>query len=126
MQVLLILLSCISFILVGCGEQGAKSNKKISPQAAADPELGKAIFSANCKACHGKEGLGTRNGPPLIHKIYEPGHHSDFSFYRAVSSGVKSHHWRFGNMLAIPGVSPEDVGHIIAYIRQQQRLAGIR
>ena len=128
MQVLLIPLSIVSFILVGCGEQGAKSGKQVSVQTAAiaNPELGKVIFSARCKSCHGKEGLGTKRGPPLIHKIYEPGHHSDFSFYRAVSSGVKSHHWRFGNMPAVPGVSPEDVGHIVAYVRQEQRLAGIK
>jgi hypothetical protein len=29
-------------------------------------------------------------------------------------------------MPAIPGVSPEDVGHIVAYVRQEQRLAGIK
>lgn len=126
MQVLLILLSIVSFILVGCGEQGSKSDKQVSAQAAANPEMGKTIFSARCKSCHGKGGTGSNQGPPLVHKIYEPGHHADYSFYKAVASGVRSHHWRFGNMPAIPGVSPENVGHIIAYIRQEQRLAGIK
>lgn len=114
-------------ILIGCSNQEPASNKHPSTQAVSpDPELGKVLFAASCKSCHGNEALGTKRGPPLIHKIYEPGHHADYSFYRAVATGVRSHHWRFGNMPAIPGVSPEDVGHIVAYVRQEQRLAGIK
>ena len=36
--------------------------------------------------------------PPLVHKLYEPGHHSDMAFIMAAKNGVRSHHWRFGNM----------------------------
>jgi cytochrome c2 len=112
-------------ILVGCSDQDSVSNKQ-TLTATPNPELGKLLFSANCKSCHGSEAMGTKRGPPLIHKIYEPGHHADFSFYRAASSGVRSHHWSFGDMPKILGVSPQEVGHIIAYIRQQQRKAGIQ
>jgi len=92
----------------------------------ADVQQGKALFSTNCSACHGPTGLGTRQGPPLVDKIYRAAHHADITFHWAVKNGVKQHHWTFGNMPPIENVSPEDVGHIIAYIRQQQRNAGIQ
>ncbi len=55
-------------------------------------------YQANCSVCHGNEGVGTTKGPPLVHIIYEPGHHADVTFQRAVKYGVRQHHWRFGNM----------------------------
>ena len=64
--------------------------------------LGKNIFELKCQSCHGINAAGRHEmGPPLVHKIYEPSHHSDQSFYRAVALGFKSHHWRFGNMAAV-------------------------
>ena len=63
--------------------------------------------------------------PPLFHKIYEPSHHADESFQRAVSLGVRAHHWPFGNMPAIEGLTRGDVTMIIAYIRELQRANGI-
>jgi hypothetical protein len=47
------------------------------------------------------------------------------SFQMAVHRGVRQHHWPFGDMPPVPGLSAEDVGHIIAYVRQEQRRAGI-
>jgi len=114
-------------ILTACNDQEITSDKQVlNLTVNSDPALGKALFADNCKSCHGSEALGTKRGPPLIHKIYQPGHHADFSFYRAVSHGVRSHHWRFGDMPKIPGVSPKEVGHIVVYIRQEQRRAGIQ
>ena len=91
------------------------------------PELqaGEAKFNANCSACHGPQGKGTQQGPPLVHKIYEPNHHGDAAFQRAAAVGVKAHHWEFGNMPKIDTVSAADVDDIIRYIRWQQRQAGI-
>jgi hypothetical protein len=39
--------------------------------------------------------------------------------------GVQAHHWRFGNMLAIEGLTRGDVTMIITYIRELQRANGI-
>ncbi|WP_421880418.1 c-type cytochrome [Pacificispira sp.] len=86
---------------------------------------GQQIFNKNCSACHGSSANGSENGPPLIHKIYEPGHHSDEAFYRAVAMGSRQHHWRFGDMPAQPQVSPPEVTRIIAYIRELQVANGI-
>ncbi len=86
---------------------------------------GALLFATNCSACHGLAAAGSDKGPALVNKIYEPGHHADASFYRAVREGVRSHHWSFGNMPPIAGVSDDEVGRILAYVRELQRAAGI-
>ena len=86
---------------------------------------GETVFNAKCAPCHGPQAKGTNQGPPLISKIYEPSHHGDFSFHRAVQQGVQAHHWKFGNMPKIEGVSEQDVNEIIAYVRWLQRQTGI-
>jgi mono/diheme cytochrome c family protein len=91
----------------------------------AEFQAGEAKFAANCAACHGQAGVGTAQGPPLVHKIYEPNHHGDAAFQRAAANGVKAHHWEFGNMPKIDSVTPEDVDQIIRYVRWLQRQAGI-
>ena len=63
--------------------------------------------------------------PPLVHKIYEPSHHGDESFQRAVAIGVRAHHWKFGTMPAIEGLTRADVKVITAYVRELQRHNGI-
>jgi mono/diheme cytochrome c family protein len=91
----------------------------------AELQAGEAKFNAHCSACHGAQAAGTQQGPPLVHKIYEPNHHGDAAFLRAAEFGVKAHHWEFGNMPKIEGVSSADVEQIIRYIRWLQRQAGI-
>lgn len=86
---------------------------------------GEAVFIANCARCHGAKGIGTDKGPPLVHKIYEPNHHGDISFYWAVERGTKAHHWSYGDMPKVEGVSKADTGNIIYYIRAIQKEAGI-
>ena len=72
-----------------------------------------------------RSGVGTSQGPPLVHKIYEPNHHGDAAFQRAAANGVKAHHWEFGNMPKIDAATPEDVEQIIKYVRWLQKQAGI-
>ena len=104
-------------------QQVPQSNETLVANAGGDD--GEALFNANCAVCHGKEAVGTGNGPPLAHIIYEPGHHADFAFQRAVQQGVRQHHWRFGNMPTISGLTEEQVSEITAYVRRLQRDAGI-
>lgn len=93
-----------------------------SPEA----QMGKRGFEAKCVDCHGENGAG-RNGiaPPLVHKIYEPSHHGDASFLLAAQNGVRSHHWNFGNMPPVDGVTRADVIAITTYVRELQRANGI-
>jgi mono/diheme cytochrome c family protein len=92
----------------------------------AEFQVGETKFNANCAACHGAQAAGTDHGPPLVHKIYEPNHHGDPAFQRAAANGVRAHHWEFGNMPKIEGVTPEDVDQIVKYVRWLQRQAGIQ
>ena len=90
-------------------------------------QLGQKTYEANCAACHGPNAAGQDGiAPPLIHIIYEPGHHGDESFQRAVALGVRAHHWRFGDMPPVEGLTRRDVAGIIAYVRELQHANGIR
>lgn len=91
-----------------------------------NPVLGKKLYAANCASCHGGDLNGTRQGPPMLHRIYEPSHHGDAAFQMAARYGVSAHHWQFGNMRPVTTVTPDDVAHITAYIRKEQRAAGIQ
>lgn len=97
----------------------------ISAKHSEQGKLGKALFNETCAECHGVNGSGTMQGPPLVHIIYEPRHHSDKAFYLAVTSGVRQHHWTYGDMLPQPHVSPDDVTKIIRFIRELQVANGI-
>ncbi|EFL90932.1 cytochrome c [Ahrensia sp. R2A130] len=87
---------------------------------------GEKLFTTNCAACHGTNAAGNDGaGPPLVHIIYEPSHHGDMAFQLAVKNGVRQHHWPYGNMPPIAGVSEADTAAITAYVRTLQRANGI-
>lgn len=94
-------------------------------QVSAATSSGASLFEANCAACHGTEGQGTNQGPPLVHKIYEPSHHADIAFQLAAQNGVRAHHWNFGNMPPVQGISANEMAEIVAYVRSLQQDAGI-
>ena len=119
-----------AFFLVACDGNSGKRDANpfhLPPDGfIADKYKGAELFRKNCSNCHGVGGNGSNMGPPLVHKTYNPSHHADLAFNLAVKNGVRRHHWRFGDMPAQPGVSPETVGHIVAYVRALQRQAGIK
>ncbi len=112
-------------------QYGATSSDDAAPLVVTVPALsekaqaGEIAFNANCALCHGANAAGTNLGPPLVHKIYEPNHHQDFSFRNAVQNGVQAHHWQFGNMPPAPQVAEDDIERIICYVRELQRANGI-
>jgi mono/diheme cytochrome c family protein len=108
--------------LVACGDDGATG-----PAASADidVERGEDLFAAHCAVCHGPAADGTPAGPPLVHEVYEPSHHSDESFQIAVAQGAQPHHWDFGPMPPVSGLDRDDVADITAWVRERQREAGI-
>ncbi|SLN11009.1 Cytochrome c [Falsiruegeria litorea R37] len=96
------------------------------PPIEGNAAIGQRIFENACAACHGSNAVGIEGaGPPLIHVIYEPSHHADESFQRAVAMGVRSHHWKFGDMPPVEGLTRGDVAMVIDYIREIQRANGI-
>lgn len=89
-------------------------------------KLGKRIFEAKCADCHGTNAAGQKGiAPPLVHRIYEPSHHSDLAFVAAARNGVQSHHWDFGNMPRIEGITDGEVKLVATYVRELQRENGI-
>ena len=98
-----------------------KLPQTLSPAA----QNGARFFAGTCAECHGENGSGTDKGPPLIHDIYNPGHHGDDAFYRAASMGVQQHHWPYGNMPPQKNVTPAMVKDIIAFVREVQQANGI-
>lgn len=117
-------LGVAAFVFLASPEQPATAGVKmptLSPMALA----GARAFDANCAKCHGQAGVGTDKGPPFLHQVYNPGHHSDEAFRRAVRQGVRQHHWRFGDMPEQPQVTDREVTEIVRYVRELQDANGI-
>lgn len=119
-RLLLAALLAGSVLSAACGGSGSQD-----PLVGGDPVRGEALFANNCAQCHGAQLDGTQTGPPLIHEYYVPSHHSDASFLSAIQRGVMPHHWQFGAMPPVPALSADDASDIVAYVRQQQREAGL-
>ena len=120
----------LAIALSGCAGNGDSGAGNATGNAAvagpsAKMRQGEIAFNARCAVCHGANAVGTALGPPLAHRIYEPGHHQDFAIRNAIRNGVTAHHWQFGDMPPVPGVSDDDVAAIICYVRAVQRNAGI-
>lgn len=100
----------------------------VEAQETRDPAAvaaGAELFAANCAVCHGADLQGTETGPPLLHQIYAPNHHPDEAFQRAVAGGVQPHHWNFGTMAPVPGLTRDEVSQIVQFVRSEQEGAGI-
>ncbi len=112
----------VALVVSACG-----SGDTGSTPPAQDSELvaqGEELFRANCAQCHGFDLRGTNTGPSLLSEVYEPNHHGDGAFLVAVQSGSPQHHWNFGDMPPVPGLSAEDVEAIVAFVRERQQVEG--
>lgn len=119
-----VLLITLGSLIAACGGGAAGDAGEIEPQ---DPELvteGADLYAANCAECHGADLRGTDKGPSPLSEVYVPGHHADGAFQVAVLAGAPQHHWNFGPMPSIPGLSQVDVAAIIAFVRETQRTEG--
>ncbi len=94
--------------------------------AEGDAAAGEIVYDQHCASCHGARGGGSAQGPALVDATYRPSRHADFAFFAAVRNGVRAHHWDFGPMPPIDGLTDDDVTDIVAYVRQLQEGAGIR
>ena len=119
---LLVVFAAVAVLWGACGE-AAPAEPGAGTPAALD---GRALYLATCAACHGNDLKGTFQGPPFLDSIYQPSHHGDAAFLVAVRSGVRPHHWNFGAMPPLPGLTDAQVAAIVAFVRAQQRAAGIR
>jgi mono/diheme cytochrome c family protein len=124
-SILVLGLGMLVLRLFGSEDAGGQVSLKI-PALSSLASKGKSAFEANCAQCHGTNGAGGESGPPLVHDIYNPGHHCDAAFFRAAKQGTPRHHWTFGDMPPQPQVSEQDVAAIVRYVRELQEANGIR
>lgn len=118
--------AAIAFVTIvaatGCGADGG-SETAVPPPHRLVAE-GKTLYQANCASCHGSDLRGTDKGPSHLSVVYEPSHHGDESFIVAIRVGTRSHHWDFGDMAPVDGLTDDDIAAIIAFVRESQRVSG--
>lgn len=110
-------------VLAGCASGGSTAAPDPGPVGSASPNLleaGSAVYAARCAICHGADLRGTERGPSQLSEVYKPGHHPDASYRTAIERGAPAHHFDFGDMPPVPGLSPAEVDAVIAYIRAEQ------
>jgi cytochrome c553 len=133
-----LLIAVIAVVVLGVGSlylqtrgsgslaSGGKATNLIMPDLSEDAQKGAVLFAESCSACHGSNAQGTDNGPTFVHQFYVPGHHGDYAFQMAAKNGVRAHHWNFGDMPPVEGVTDADVTLITRFIREVQFANGIR
>jgi cytochrome c2 len=95
------------------------------PELSTEARTGQTAFEQSCAQCHGFTAGGTDKGPSLVHPYYVASHHGDMAFVMAVRYGSRAHHWKFGDMEPVPGVTDEDLAAIIAFVRELQHANGL-
>lgn len=106
-------------LLAGCSGNGSSDT---GPGRTG--ETGAALYRQSCASCHGEDLRGTDRGPSQLSQVYAPDHHPDAAYRSAIADGAAAHHWNFGDMPPVNGLSSGEVELVIAYIRQQQQERG--
>jgi mono/diheme cytochrome c family protein len=112
-------ITALLLVVAACGDDGGAPSV-----ASADLDRGAEVYAQSCASCHGTDLRGTERGPSHLSIVYEPNHHTDDAFRSAIANGAAQHHWNFGPMPAIAGLSADDVESVIAYVRAQQQEQG--
>jgi mono/diheme cytochrome c family protein len=113
----------------GAGSGRAATGEMVAvamPELAGPAAVGQKVFASRCAACHGPNAGGIEgSGPPLVHDFYRPGHHADAAFVLAAQNGVRAHHWRFGDIPPVEGISRAEIDAAIAFVRRVQAANGV-
>ncbi|MFC2153614.1 c-type cytochrome [Actinomycetota bacterium] len=109
--------------VVGFGQSGSNSSAAEGSNEL-DAAAGEPLYQQHCAACHGSDLRGTAAGPSHLSIVYEPNHHGDATFALAIRNGARQHHWNFGDMPPVQGLTDNQIASITAYVRDQQRTHG--
>jgi mono/diheme cytochrome c family protein len=113
----------VAIVIAACGDDASDGGgSEVVTFTGSD---GAELYAQACASCHGAELDGTDQGPPFLDAIYRPGHHADPAFFLAAKRGARAHHWNFGNMPPVEGISEQQIDAIVAFVRTRQREAGI-
>jgi cytochrome c5 len=82
---------------------------------------GQLLYEKYCSSCHGLQLNGSDKGPTLLHPFYKPSHHGDKAFYRAALQGARQHHWEFGDMPPVEGMTTKKMDKLVPYVRYYQQ-----
>jgi mono/diheme cytochrome c family protein len=115
----------LAWPLAGPAAAAGESPKAVVPAPTSELEPGRLAYEKFCAECHGVNTVGTDKGPTFLHRVYHPGHHADGAFRLATIRGARAHHWRFGDMKPVKGVSDGEIEAIIRYVRAVQKANGI-
>ena len=85
---------------------------------------GAAVYQQYCAECHGVDLRGTDKGPSQLSIIYEPNHHGDYAYRVAIREGTREHHWWFGDMPPVEGITDLEIEKVISFIRAEQERLG--
>jgi len=116
--------SAIAIVLAGCGGLRSGVDIEVLNQDPGLVAIGADLYATACASCHGDDLRGTEEGPSHLSEVYEPNHHADAAFLLAVRRGVAPHHWSFGPMPPIEGLTDDDVKAIVAFVRDVQGREG--
>jgi len=111
-------------LFTGPSSAGEDATTITIPEFTQVAQSGQIAFEENCAACHGINGAGTENGPTFLHAFYKAGHHGDASFEAAAKQGARQHHWKFGDMPPVEGITDDEILWITTYVRELQAANG--
>lgn len=105
------------------GEQPASAGNTVaSKSAAAKPGRGKALYKANCVACHGESGKGDGPGAGVLKP--PPRDHTDHAYMSTLSDQQIGDIIRMGGapkgkplMPSHPQINGPDLDSLVAYVR---------
>lgn len=105
---------------------GGLAEVSLPADLSSEARIGQTAFAAKCAECHGAKAEGVDGkGPPLVHRYYEPSHHGDAALLNAARNGVRAHHWPFGDMPPVEGLTDAEIGAITRFVREVQKRNGI-
>lgn len=108
--------------VAGCSD----SDPPTAAEPTASDDLGAIVYANNCASCHGADLRGTDEGPSQLSIVYEPNHHPDAAYRTAIANGTPQHHWNFGDMPPVEGLSDSEVEAVIGWVRSEQQRQGFQ
>ena len=111
-------------VIVGCSNGAGTDQSAPDDSINTIGSIGAEVYANSCALCHGADLRGTDKGPSQLSIVYEPNHHPDDAYRSAIANGAPQHHWTFGNMPPVAGLTDEEVESVIAFIRAEQSRQG--